>query len=103
MSSNSLLYHGFGLEGVDYLKTEYKGGNIYFHIQTKDCNLVCSNCGSSQVIKKGKVERQFQTYNIGPTPVYLIGHIQRLSCKECGKVLQEEIKYADKKNPIQEG
>jgi transposase len=103
MSSNSLLYHGFGLEGVDYLKTEYKGGSIYFHIKTKDSNLVCSNCGSNQVNKKGKVERQFQTYSIGPKPVYLMAHIQRLFCKECKKVLQEEIKFADKKNLIQEG
>jgi len=30
--SNSLLSHAFGLVTHEYLKTEYKGGSIIFHI-----------------------------------------------------------------------
>ena len=98
--SNSLLYHGFGLTDVDYLKTEYKGGAIYFHVKTKDEKLSCAACGGDNIIKKGVTERTFKTVPIGLKPVYIVGQIQRLECKSCSAILQEEIKYADKKNLI---
>lgn len=100
--SNSLLYHGFGMTDVDYLKTEYKGGAIYFHVKTKDEKLSCVSCGSQKVIKKGVNERTFKTLPIGLKPVYIVGQIQRLECKSCGAIQQEEIRYADKKNLIQD-
>lgn len=100
--SNSLLYHGFGITDVDYLKTEYQGGAIYFHVKTKDEKLSCVSCGSQNVIKKGVNERTFKTLPIGLKPVYIVGQIQRLECKSCGAIQQEEIKYADKKNLIQD-
>jgi len=28
----SLLYHGFGIYGYRHLRTQYKGGAIYFHL-----------------------------------------------------------------------
>lgn len=62
--STSLLYHGFGLVDQEYLKTEYKNGNVIFHIQTKDGKHRCSNCGSRHVIKKGFTERLFRTYGL---------------------------------------
>ena len=95
--SKSLLYHGFGLKGVDYKKTEYREGSIYFHIETESKHLACSACGSKEVIKKGKKERTFRTVSIGFKPVFMVAHIHRLECKSCGLVRQEEIKYADKK------
>ena len=100
--SNSLLYHGFGITDVDYLKTEYKGGTVYFHVKTKDEKLCCAACGSLDVIKKGASERLFKAVPIGLKPVFIVGKIQRLQCKSCGVIKQEEIKYADKKNLIQD-
>lgn len=98
--SNSLLSHGFGLVTQEYLKTEYKGGAIIFHIQTKEDKLQCSNCGSFNVIKKGIVTRMFRTVPIGLKPVYLKAKIQRLECKDCGAIRQERIRYAEEKKAI---
>ena len=93
----SLLYHGFGLKGVEYLGTEYKEGAIIFHIRTKNKLLRCGNCGGVKVIRKGMVQRKFKTVPVGLKQVFLLADIQRLHCKECGKTRQEKIDYADEK------
>ena len=98
--STSLLNHAFGLTDQEYLKTEYKGGTVIFHIKTKDSKLRCSNCGSRNHIKKGTVERLFRTLPIGPRPVYLHAHVQRLQCNDCGLVRQERLTYAEEKKAI---
>ena len=98
--STSLLRYGFGITDQKYLKTEYKKGTIIFHIQTKENKLQCSNCGSTNVIKKGYMTRMFRTAPIGSQPVYLKARIQRLECKDCGVIRQERIRYADEKKAI---
>ena len=98
---SSLLYHGFGIKGQEILRSEYKGGNIIVHIQTKEKNLRCSNCKSKSVIKKGYTERLFRTAPIGLKPVFLKAKVQRLECKECGTVRQEWLAYAEEKKAIQ--
>ena len=95
--SNSLLIHAFGLMTQEYLKTEYKGGSIIFHIQTREDKLQCSNCDSFNVIKKGSVTRMFRTVPVGLKPVFLNARIQRLECKDCGIIRQERIRYAEEK------
>lgn len=95
--STSLLYHGFGLVDQEYLKTEYKNGDVIFHIQTKNDKLQCSLCNSFNVIKKGFTERLFRTVPIGLKAVYLNAKIQRLECKDCGTIRQERIRYAEEK------
>ncbi|MBM3434957.1 MAG: transposase family protein [Bacteroidetes bacterium] len=98
--STSLLYHAFGLTDQQYLKAEYKEGTVLFHIRTKDSKLKCSNCYSRDVIKKGTVERIFRTLPIGLKPVYLVAHVQRLQCNDCGLIRQERLSYADEKKAI---
>lgn len=100
---SSLLYHGFGIKGQEVLKSEYQGGKIVVHIQTKEKNLRCSNCKSKNVIKKGYTERLFRTAPIGLKPVYLKARVQRLECKECGVIRQERLSYAEEKKAIQIG
>ncbi len=98
--STGLLYHGFGLIDQNYLKTEYTGGTVIFHIRTKEKRLRCSQCGSRDVIKRGSVQRDFRGVPIGLKPVVFRAKVQRLECRDCGSVNQEEIKYADKKKVI---
>ncbi len=95
--STSLLYHGFGLRDQEYLKTEYTGGTVIFHIKTKGEMLCCSQCGSKKIIKRGFVQRDFRGVPIGLKPVVFRAKVQRLKCMDCGSLNQEEIKYADKK------
>ena len=94
---SSLLYHGFGIKGQEVLRSEYTEGAIIVHIQTKEKNLRCSGCNSTQVIKKGVTRRLFRTAPIGLKPVYLLAHVQRLACKDCGIIRQERLRYAEQK------
>ena len=93
----SLLYHAYGMKDIEYLKTEYREGKVYFTVRTKDDKLCCSSCGSRDVIKKGVVTRIFKALPIGPKEVFLTGWIHRLECRSCGLTRQETIRYADKK------
>ena len=97
MSLQSLLHYGFGLRDQEYLKTEYVAGRITIHIRTKSDKLRCSKCGSEDVVRKGKVFREFRTVNIGMKPVYFHAEIQRLGCRACGAIRQEKIHFADEK------
>ena len=100
MGMQSLLHYGFGLQDQEYIKTEYKEGEIIIHIRTKTDKLCCSACGSGEVIKKGKVYRRFKTVGIGMKAVFLMGEISRLQCKGCGLTRQEKVRYADEKKHI---
>lgn len=95
--STSLLYHGFGLKHQEYLKTEYDKGSVIFHIRTKAPNLCCSGCGSHNVVRKGINKRKFRTLPIGLKTVYLIAHLQRLYCNDCGITRQETVHFANEK------
>lgn len=99
----SFLYHGFGLKDIEHLKTEYEGGAIYVHVQTKEDKLCCSNCKSKKVSTKGSVQRTLRTVPIGLKAVYIVARIQRLHCRECGKIQQETLSWADKKKLIPVG
>ena len=93
--STSLLYHGFGLVKQEYLKTEYEGGKMIISTQTKPEELRCSRCNSYRVKKRGYKIRKFKTIPLGKKKIILNGKLQRLQCRECGSILQENISYAD--------
>jgi hypothetical protein len=44
--STSLLYHGFGIRGYQYVKTEYEGGKLIFTVRQESEELRCAACGS---------------------------------------------------------
>ena len=93
--STSLLYHGFGVRGYDYVNSKYEGGAVIFILQPKAFELQCSACKSSNVICRGKVERQFRSLPIGRKPVWLSLALQRVQCMACGLVRQVKIGFAD--------
>ena len=89
--STSILYHGFGVLGYKYMKTEYQDGNIIFHIEKSQDKQVCADCGSRAVIKKGKVIRRLRGVPIGNRPVFFVVHLHRLFCFECGSLKLEPL------------
>ena len=52
--STSLLYHGFGVRGYKYVKTEYVEGEVIFTIEQPRESYCCSACGSEDVIGRGQ-------------------------------------------------
>lgn len=54
--STSFLYHGFGIQGYEYLRTRYTGGTISFSIRQKLEELHSPVCGSYRVKPRGQVD-----------------------------------------------
>lgn len=93
--STSILYHGWGLRGYQYVASRFEGGRIVFDIRQEDGRLRCPACGSAQVTCRGPFVREFRTLPIGKTPVLLRLPIQRVECRDCGVVRQVQVGFAD--------
>lgn len=72
--STSLLYHGFGIRGCRYLKTDYTEGRVIFTLEQKLEGCRCAACDSGDVRPKGRVERDFRTLPIGHKQVIVHNH-----------------------------
>ncbi len=95
--STSLLYHGFGIRGYTYLRTEYHHGQVVFTIRQDPDTLRCSACGSRDVGSRGHMERRFKSLPIGGKPVSIVFPIPRIACSACGALRQVEIGFADRR------
>jgi len=93
--STSLLYHGFGVRGYRYVKTEYASGGVVFTIERKPETYQCVACGSQNVWRQGVIVRRFDTVPIGGKWVELEARIPRLACQDCGVVRQAVIGFAE--------
>jgi len=89
--STSLIYHGFGVYGYKYFKTDYSKGEIYIHIRKRAEYQYCANCGSRNVLKKGRIKRKLKTLPIGKKNVYMVLHLHRLYCRDCGAIKLEPL------------
>ena len=92
--STSILYHGFGIQEHRYLRTEYGGGALIFHLERSPDRQRCAICGSLQVVRKGQRIRRIRTVPIGSKPVFLALHLHRLQCRTCGGMRQEPIQVS---------
>ena len=93
--STSLLYHGFGLRGYDYVRTEYANGRVIFTIRQDRSRLFCPACGARDVVAHGHAVRQFRSLPIGSKPVTVVFPVPRVGCRACGAVRQVHIEFAD--------
>lgn len=89
--STSILYHGFGVRGYRYLKTEYRKGELVFHIEKDPSKQCCAECGSRDVKKKGRISRKIRTVPIGKKKVFLFLHLHRLKCQVCRSLKLEPL------------
>jgi transposase len=95
--STSLLYHGWGLRGYQYVRTAYEQGMIHFGVEQDPGTFRCSACGSRTVTRSGVVSRRFRSLPIGKTPVLIELPVQRLWCGGCGKTRQAKVAFADQR------
>jgi len=93
--STSLLYHGFGIRGYQYVHTRYEKGAIIFKVRQDPSELCCSNCGCRQLVRRGKAWRRFRSIPIGLKPVWITMPIQRVLCLFCGVIRQVKVGFAD--------
>ena len=93
--STSLLCHGFGVHGYDYINSKFNGGVVMFTLRPKAFELQCSSCQSRKIIRRGKVDRKFRSLPIGRKPVLFSLAVQRVECLVCGLVRQVKIGFAN--------
>lgn len=91
----SLLYHGFGVHGYDYISSKFNGAVVMFTLRPKAFELQCSSCQSRKIIRRGKVDRKFRSLPIGRKPVWFSLAVQRVECLVCGLVRQVKIGFAN--------
>ena len=93
--STSMLYHGFGIKGYGYVRTQFAHGCIWFKINQDRFSLCCSACNSKDVIRRGFNHRIFRSLSIGQKTVFIEFNIPRIECLACGIVRQVKVAFAD--------
>jgi len=89
--STSLLYHGFGIRGYKYVKTDYENGGIQFTISQDRERLRCATCCSYAVNPRGAKLRTFRSLPIGATCVDIVYAVPRVECENCGELRQVSV------------
>src|SRR4051812_27146862 len=93
--STSLLYHGFGVRGYRYTRTEYHEGEVVFTIEQERDRLRCSACGSAEVTRHGGETRLFRSLPIGNRGTHVLLDVPRVECHACHITRQVAIDFAD--------
>ena len=75
---------------------EYKGNTIILHVETKERQKSCPQCGQAHLVKNGYRIRDFIGLPVGGKKVIIRMKVQRYKCKEkdCGYDRQENIPFA---------
>ena len=93
--STSLLYHGFGISGYRYIRTDYQQGDIIFTVSRKKFSIRCPVCKSKKIIRHGSFSRWFHSLPIGRKSTYIKTEIPRIECKNCKAIRQADIGFAN--------
>src|SRR5947209_5981837 len=95
--STSLLYHGFGVVGYQYVSQRFQEGQVTFRIRQPRERLRCPQCRCDDVWVRGHEERTFRMVPIGSKPTFLTLDVARVWCPVCDRVRQVKIGFADPK------
>ena len=87
--SQSLLYHAFGVrEGYEYRATKYVEGRVEFHLRVEKKLLVCPECGSSAIHRRGGRTRRIRSVPIGLKETVLVVEVPQCHCPACNKTFE---------------
>ena len=94
--NSSFLYHAWGLYNHICTHEEYKGNTIILHVEAKERQIECPNCGCRHLVKNGFCMRDFIGLPVGGRKVIIRMKVQRYKCKNkvCDYDRQEHIPFA---------
>lgn len=84
--STSLLYHAYGISGVQYKSTLHKDSEVIFKTEIDRRSISCPCCKSKRFIFKGKKNRRFRMVPFGRKKCYLDVLLHRAECQDCQKL-----------------
>ena len=93
--STSILYHGFGIRGYRYVRTEFQQGTVVFTVEKDRRELRCPLCQGRDVIKRGALPRVFHSLSIGRKKTYIRLDVPRVFCSLCKISRQITLGFAD--------
>lgn len=93
--STSTMYHVYGARTYRYLKTEYRGGAVYYHVEKKDRQRRCIECRSRDITFDSLGKVTLKTLPSGSKEVFLVLHLRVLKCRDCGAKRQESRDIAE--------
>ena len=93
--SASALYQVLGVHGYQVAQVEQDEGRVLLHIEPQPHRICCPECGSRNVLGRGKKERWFRNLPIGQHCTWLIVNLPRVECRDCGLVRQIKLGIAD--------
>jgi len=96
MATTSFLYHTLGLRGYQHLRTDYRGGAVYQHVELRFDRRTCRGCGarSRELTLEGRFERTFRALPVGSRRQFVVLHGHEQLCRRCGSKLREPIAFA---------
>lgn len=95
--STSLLYHGWGIRGYQYVRTSYVGGRVIFRVKPDPFSVTCPVCGSHDVTQHGSIHRLWREVPIGSNPIAIQMGIPRVECRQCATIRQVAVGFADER------
>ena len=81
--STSILYHAYGIKGVQYKSTQYEKGHIIYSAEMTDQEIPCPKCHCKTSHFKGQKMRQFKMLPVGSKKCFLDLTLHRLKCTNC--------------------
>ena len=99
--STSLLYHAFGVSGVNYTKTEFIEGSVLYYGIVQDRLFRCTPCRSRRVIKFGHKVRIIRLVPTGNKQNFLYLTTHRIKCKKCGQIRWISLPFVEGQKQLQ--
>ena len=87
--STSFVYHVFSARTYDSLGCKYLEGAVYFHLRKKAHLRRCVCCRSQHITLEGCNQLTLHSLPIGNKKTFLVLHLHRLRCHQCGALRQE--------------
>jgi transposase len=96
--STSILYHAFGVKGIQYEAVHFLGDSLLFSARATDRYVKCPQCGARKATFKGQRRRLFRMSPIGRKRCFLDLMLHRLKCRECGSLWWHRLPFMDGKH-----
>lgn len=89
----SFLYQAFGIREQECSRVRYEDNSIILDIQTRSDKLRCPCCQSRHIIHSGFHFRRIRSIPIGSKQCFLNMKVQRIECKDCACIRQEDVHF----------
>jgi transposase len=96
--STSLLYHAFGLKGVEFQSTKFVGSAVILSAKMTNKFIKCPVCSSRHATLKGQKKRWFKMSPLGRKQSLLKLQLHRLKCIECSTIWWPQLPFTNGKH-----